>query len=194
MVSLPGLLVRAGSGELPSWAEVSSERREHMARVSALLSEWAATAGLPADDRARWAAAGHLHDALKDADPEVLRRRVPPGLADLPAKVLHGPAVAERLRSGGIDDEELLLAVGFHTIGHPAFGALGRALYVADFLDPGRDFRNAWRDALRARMPSELDAVAREVAGARVTHLVDRRMAIRPETVGFWNALCRKGP
>ncbi len=38
-------------------------------------------------------------------------------------------------------------------------------------------------------MPGELQSVVREVLGARIVHLVERRSAIRSETVGFWNAL-----
>jgi hypothetical protein len=38
-------------------------------------------------------------------------------------------------------------------------------------------------------MPGELDAVAREVAGVRIRHMVERGMPLRLETVGFWNVL-----
>jgi len=191
-VSLPAVIERAAAGELPTWAEANGERREHMARVAALLSEWAAAAGLSDLERIRWSSAGHLHDALKDADPDGLRSLVPPALADLPPKILHGPAAAERLREEGVDDEDLLRSVAFHTLGHADFGRLGRALYVADFLEPGRQGRDAWRAEQRVRVPGDLDDVAREVARVRIAHLLERRMQIRPETAGFWNALTRK--
>ncbi len=191
-MSLPAVVERAAEGVLPSWAEARATRRAHMRRVAQLLAEWAAEAGLPADERVRWAAVGYLHDALRDADPEALRRLVPAELADLPAPILHGPAASERLRAEGVDDPDLLRSVTFHTLGHPEFGRLGRALYLADFLDPGRDFRNDWRARLRERLPADLDRTVREVAGARITHLVQRGMPIRPETLEFWNVLSRE--
>jgi 2-amino-4-hydroxy-6-hydroxymethyldihydropteridine diphosphokinase len=160
-----------------------------MVRVAALLESWAGTLRLSAEDTVRWAALGYLHDALRDADPEELRPRVPPGAADLPGSLLHGPAAAERLRRDGVEDGELLEAVAYHTLGHPGMRRMGRALYAADFLEPGRDLRNGWRASLRDRMPGELDAVVREVLGARIVHLVDRRSHLRPETVAFWNAM-----
>ena len=46
-------------------------------------------------------------------------------LANLPARVLHGPAAAVRLRAEGVDDEPFLLAVAFHTIGTSATRYIG---------------------------------------------------------------------
>lgn len=184
---------RAAHGELPAWAEAGPERRDHMTRVADLLGAWARALGQPEEERIRLAAVAYLHDALRNADPERLRPRVPPALAGLPGLLLHGPAAAERLRVDGVRDGELLEAVSYHTLGHPSFGALGRALYAADFLEPGRDLLNDWRAQLRARMPGEADAVVREVLGARITYLVGKGSTLRPETVAFWNALAGEG-
>jgi HD superfamily phosphohydrolase YqeK len=164
---------------------VSPRREEHSRRVAALLGEWAASLGLPPDEQLRWRAAGWLHDALRDADPADLRPVVPPELHDLPDPVLHGPAAAARL--DGHADEELRTAIAFHTIGHPQLRDLGRALYLADFLEPGRDFLPEWRAELRARMPHGLDAVLREVIRMRIQHLLDGGKPIRPETAAFWS-------
>lgn len=188
MTSHP-IVERSARGELPAWAVVSEPRLRHMERVASLLGEWADKLGLDAPERMRWVAVGYLHDAMRDAPPDGLRARVPPALADLPDRILHGPAAAERLRVEGVADGELLRAVAYHTLGHPALGRLGRALYAADFLEPGRELRDEWRAKLRARMPGDLDGVVREVVGARITYLVGRSRAVRPETAAFWNAL-----
>jgi HD superfamily phosphohydrolase YqeK len=83
----------------------------------------------------------------------------------------------------------LLNAIGYHTFGHPGLGRLGRALYLADFLEPGRGWQPAWRAALRARLPDAMDEVLVDVAAARITHLLRRRQRIWPETHAFWNSL-----
>lgn len=188
-MTLHAVVERAARGDLPSWAQASEDRRAHMVRVASLLSSWARDLDLPRPEVMRWTSLGFLHDALRDADPEGLRPGTPPGLADLPGPLLHGPAAAERLRIDGVEDGELLRAVSYHTLGHPELGRMGRALYAADFLEPGRDLLNDWRASLRARMPRELDGVVREVLGARIVHLVKRSSPLRAETAAFWNAM-----
>lgn len=187
---LPEVVRAAARGELPAWAQAGPRRREHMGRVSALLGEWADAAGLGPADRARWVAAGWLHDALREADPAQLSAEVPERFRSLPGPVLHGPAVAERL--AGEVDPELCDAMRYHTLGWAGFGSLGKALYLADFLEPGRDFEKEWRASLAARMPAEMDEVLVEVLGARIRNLVERRRPVSPETVAFWSALVGK--
>lgn len=181
------MLRRAARGELPSWARTSPMRRDHLDRVAGLMRTWAAGRGTGDPETERWAAAGLLHDSLRDAPPEELRDEVGADERGLPGPLLHGPAAAARLRREGVDDDELLEAVAYHTLGHPGFGALGRALYCADFLDPGRDFRRQRRQELRSRMPEELDAVTREVLADRIRYLLDREHPVFPRTIRFWN-------
>lgn len=179
----------AADGELPAWAVASPPRREHIRRVASLMDAWAARLGLDAVERRRWRAAAWLHDALRDAAPDDLRPCVPEWARDLPGQLLHGPAAAVRLEAEGATDRELLDAIAYHTLGHPSLGRLGRALYLADFLEPGRAFEPAWRASLRARMPGALDEVLREVVEATIVHLLRTGRRIRPETTAFWNAI-----
>ena len=151
--TLRPVVCAAARGELPEWARASEKRRAHIGRVAALMGEWAAALGLPEEERTRWLAAGWLHDALREAPPEELRPLVPEEFRGLPGKLLHGPAAAERL--AGEADPELLDAIRYHTLGSARFGRLGRALYLADFLEPGRRFEPEWTASMRARMPAE---------------------------------------
>jgi 2-amino-4-hydroxy-6-hydroxymethyldihydropteridine diphosphokinase len=160
-----------------------------MRRVADLMDGWARALGLAEEERIRWRAAAHLHDALRDAPPVELLGLVPEGLRGLPGALLHGPAAATRLRTEGVHDEALLEAIAYHTIGAGGLGRLGRALYAADFLDPGRSFRAEWRRDLQARMPRDFDEVLIEIARARIENLLAREAAILPETTAFWNTL-----
>lgn len=179
----------AVKGKLPEWARVGTARIEHMERVSALMAEWAKGAGERGVEVARWSAAGMLHDVLREARPSDLRPLLPPAFRDAPKNLLHGPAAAYYLEREGVRDYEFLDAIRYHTVGHPAMGRLGRALFAADFLEPGRKLRPRFRARLRERMPGDLDAVVQEILGARIQILVDRDTSIRPETVNFWNVL-----
>lgn len=180
---------RAAAGVLPPWARVGAARRAHIERVAALMDGWARTLALPDEERARWRAAAWLHDALRDAEEPELRAILAGEGADLALPLLHGPAAACILESEGESDLWLLLAIRYHTVGHPDLDAAGRALYLADFLEPGRDFEVAWRRSLAERMPDEMDAVLREVVEARVERLVRLGRPIRPETLGFLAAV-----
>jgi 2-amino-4-hydroxy-6-hydroxymethyldihydropteridine diphosphokinase len=192
-VTLHPLIERAAHGEIPVWAEAGVERREHLSRVAGLMASWAPDLTTTDVDGLRFTAAGYLHDVLRDAEPESLRRHVPPDLATLAGPLLHGPAAAERLRLEGVEDGELLTAVAYHTLGHRRLGVLGRALYAADFLEPGRDLRNEWRDALRGRMPGDPQGVLREILAGRIAYVTDQGRPLRPETVGFWNSMAAEG-
>lgn len=186
------VVVRAAEGMLPAWARTSDARRRHVERVATLLDDWGRTLELPAAERARWRAAGVLHDALRDADPEELRGRVPPEMQVLPAFTLHGPAAAQRLWVDGVADGALLRAVSWHTLGHPDLDDLGRAVYAADFLEPGRDLLNDWREELRNRFPRDRAGVVRDILGARIRHLLEGGRPVRQETMAFWNSMAQE--
>lgn len=186
----PLLAAAADRGELPGWARCGAERRRHAERVADLLDSWAPELGVSGERRRVWRAAGLLHDALREESADRLRLLA---ALDWPSPALHGPACAERLRRGGVEDRSLLRAVAFHTVGHPEFDLLGHCLYLADFLEPGREFLAEERASLRDRMPGDLAAVRRRVLRLRIGHLLDGRKPIVPETVAYWNRCVQAG-
>jgi len=179
----------AARGELPEWTVAGPARRAHMLRVSELMKSWASELGFSRTKRARWAAAGLLHDALRDEAPRRLRSKLPKRLRDLPDAVVHGPAASERLRREGVEDEALLLAVAFHSLGHPGMGRMGRAICCADFLEPGRTSARAYRDGLLERMPNELDDVLFEIFSGRLDGVRKRGGKMTRWTRDFWKEI-----
>jgi len=65
-------------------------------------------------------------------------------------------------------------------------------LYLADFLDPGRDFDRDGRRTLAAQVPDKRDAVLCEVARRRIEWVLKSAWPLPPETVEFWNALASR--
>lgn len=175
----------AAAGRLPDWACVMPGRVPHLERVARLMESWAVELALEPLDRERWAAAAWLHDALRDADTGRLATEAP----EYPEKVRHGPAVAARLRKLGVADEELLEAIAFHTLGRPGLRRLGRFLFMADYLEPGRDFEEGERADLRKRLPADVEEVLREVCARRIAWRLREGKSLRSETVDFWNEL-----
>lgn len=160
---------------LPEWAVVTPERGAHIERVAALLSTWATALRVPAAERARWLRAACLHDALRDAP-----------AAD---ELQHGPMAAERAARDGERDPGVLDAVRYHSLGHARWDDVGKMLYLADYLEPGRPFDREAHRALAARVPGERDAVLRDVAARRIARVIDSGWPLVRETVDFWNSL-----
>lgn len=202
-VSPHAVLAAAAEGRLPGWAAVGAARRDHLTRVAGLMKGWAGELELPPEETERWLAAAYLHDAMKGVAPSELRVQVAPKFREWPAPLLHGPGVAARLRREGVEDSGLLLALQYHTVGHPNFDRVGQALYMADFLEPGRpplSGRWVWARAdaprdlrahLRSRMPGEWEAVLLEVARARIVAVVQATRSLHAETAAFWTKLAR---
>jgi HD superfamily phosphohydrolase YqeK len=182
---------RAGSPglrpTLPAWAIVTPNRREHIERVAELAARWALEMGVPDSERHRWLRAVWLHDALRDASEEELLRWAPstPG----PPELRHGPASAARAKSEGETDRGVLDAVRYHSIGLAEWDMVGRILYCADYLEPGRKHEREWRADLAERLPSQPALVLRQVAQARVRHMVSSGRTLPEPTVRFWNSL-----
>jgi HD superfamily phosphohydrolase YqeK len=172
---------------LPSWAIVSPERHAHIERVAALVSSWAETMGIPANERHRWLRAVWLHDALRDAPADELEQWAPtsPG----PPSLRHGPASAARAKAEGEIDRGVLDAVRYHSLGLAEWDMVGRSLYCGDYLEPGRTRDPERKAELAARFPADPGGVLREVARERVNRLVQSGWTLPEPTVRFWNSL-----
>ena len=140
-----------------------------------------------ARERAAWLDAGSWHDALRDADEATLRSLT--GDRERPFGMLHGPAAALRLEVEGEQRAEVLEAIRWHTVGSTAWTRTGRALYMADFLEPGRQFMQTDRAFLADRVPEAFDAVFRQVVRLRLEWTIREGKSLAPETVALWNAV-----
>lgn len=183
------VLADAAAGLLPDWAVVSNARRCHILRVAGLMVSWADRLRLDVDERHRWRAVAILHDALRDEEPDRLRESLADPFRQWPPWLLHGPAAAARLQEQDVRDAELLDAVRYHTTGHERFGLMGRSLFAADWLEPGRAHDPGRRAALRARMPAAVDAIVLEVLRARLTRTLAKNYPIQSETLAFRHRL-----
>lgn len=90
--------------------------------------------------------AGLLHDVAKQYSPKELVEccekhhiEIRPVERSNP-QLLHGKAGAVIARKKfGIKDEDVLNAITWHTTGRPAMTELEKVLYIADYIEPGRD-------------------------------------------------------
>ena len=173
--------------ELPHWAHLEERRLSHLDGVATLVSSWADRMGVTDAERARWNRAVSLHDALKDAPKELLDE-----LAydwwDVPG-LRHGPAAAVLAERYGEDDDGVLDAVRYHSVGYAGWEMVGKVLFLADYLEPGREFHTEAHDVFSERVPTEIDAVLQSVAAERLSGVLIHGFPLLKETVEFWNYL-----
>jgi len=183
VTAVPG----ASSLSFPPWARISPARTRHVEGVVGLLEEWARALGAAEEEATRWRRAAVLHDAVKDAPTDDLA-----ALADVSwgvPKLLHGPAAAVLAARAGEADRGVLDAVRYHSVGWAAWDEVGRMLYAADCLEPGRRGLPPALARLREGFVDDPAAGIREVARLRIGHHLRKGHRLLPETVAFWNAL-----
>lgn len=180
-------MIRVDANGLPLWACVGSKRLAHIERVTSLLRAWSAAMRLEADEANAWIDAGSWHDALRDAPDEQLREIT--GDRETPTALLHGPAAAMQLEADGEKRRDVIEAIRYHTIGSAGWTRTGRALYMADYLEPGRKFSKEDRFFLAAQVPHSFDSAFRQVVRFRLDWSVREGNHIFPETVALWNSL-----
>jgi HD superfamily phosphohydrolase YqeK len=170
---------------------VSPARLSHIERVAELVARWAEEMGVPDSERNRWLRAVWLHDALRDAPAAELERWAPSMAVS--AALRHGPASAARAKADGETDRGVLDAVRYHSVGLAEWDMVGRVLYCADYLEPGRDHRRPEHATLAARFPADPSGVLREVAQARLSRAIASGWPLPDPTVRLWNALLGSG-
>ena len=172
--------------ETPVWGVASPKRRAHIARVTELALSWADAMRVDRETRDAWRDASQFHDALRDAGDAELRAIVPH--LDWPTSLLHGPAAAAKLAEDGERRVPVLEAIYWHTVGNAQWDRTGRVVYMADYLEPGRQFDRKERARLAARVASDLDGTFREVVQLRLGARVEAGEKLRPETAALWDS------
>jgi HD superfamily phosphohydrolase YqeK len=89
----------------------------------------------------------------------------------------------------GVTDCGVLDAIRYHSVGYAGWDDAGRVLFLADYLEPGREHDRAELDRLAARMPGEREAVLREVLERRMLWAERAGRPVRPQTRELWESL-----
>ena len=163
-------------------SRLSEGRYAHTLRVADTAENLARLHNLD-ENRTRLAAL--LHDAARELGRDEFVK-----LADewgLPVgdperespKLLHGPVAAELSRHDlGVEDEDVLEAIRVHTVGAPGMGPLALAVYVADKIEPARDYPSVGR--LRDLAAENLSTAAAEALRRVMAHNEERGRPTHP--------------
>jgi nicotinate-nucleotide adenylyltransferase len=170
-------------------------RYEHSRRVAETARRLALDHGA---DPEKAMTAGLVHDIARELPPaEVIRLAEESGCLPTEQEIsnpvlLHGRAAARILeRDWGLDDREILDAVIDHTVGSIRMGILGKIIFVADFVEPGREYHELVADwDWKGRSINSL--LAQTVALIRA-HLLETGRQLAPEGEALYEKLKGEG-
>jgi len=162
-----------------------AHRYAHVVRVARFAERLAVAHRV---DAARARVAGMLHDLARLFSAErLLTECAARGLPVDPFEranpiVLHARVGAELARERyGVDDESVLSAIRKHTLADAVMSPLDAVVFLADGVEPGRDFGD--RAALAALAFHDLDAAMRAALQSSIAYLRSRGQAISPHTL-----------
>ena len=184
----------------PERLKIEAERRLPSGRYQHVLRV-AETAMILADrfgeDKEKAETAALLHDVAKAMPKEDLKRIVesegdPAAVLGFHHELWHGPAGAVIARDEfGIRDADILAAVRFHTTGRAGMSRLEKIIFIADMIEPGRNFPGA--DQLRKEAERSLEDALIACSAHSLQYLASVRAAIHPDTLRCYNDSLSQG-
>ncbi len=165
------------------------KRYQHSMGVAKTAKKLAVRFGADAD---KAYLAGMLHDCAKLPDmKDQLKLAAKYGMefdeitARCPA-VIHAPLGARHAREEyGVDDVEILDAIEFHTVGRADMTLMDKIIYVADMIEPTRDFRGVGK--LRRLAGKNIDDAFIACLKESIEHNAKKESVIHPNTLEAWN-------
>ncbi|HFI0239425.1 TPA: bis(5'-nucleosyl)-tetraphosphatase (symmetrical) YqeK [Streptococcus suis] len=132
-----------------------------------------------------------LHDYAKEVEDQVFldliaKYDLDKDLLNWDNNIWHGVVGSYKIvEDFGLEDEEIFQAIQRHTIGAGQMTLLDKVLYVADYIEPNRDFPGV--DEARRIAKESLDkAVAYETAQT-ISYLAKKGIPIYPQTLETYN-------
>ena len=157
---------------------LTEKRAQHTLRVAFMAAENCRRLKIP-EKKAVIAAA--LHDAakyLKLSDKELKGFVLPEGV---PENVVHqyaGAYLAEH--EFGVDDEDILNAIRYHTSGRAGMSALEKLIFLCDMLEEGRDYEGV--EELRKLFRRDIDECLERALFEQLAYLKQSGKDIYPLT------------
>ena len=132
-----------------------------------------------------------FHDIAKFMDKQSLRlivekENIDSRLLSFHHELWHGPVGAVIANTEFmVDDEDVLNAVRYHTTGRSGMSPLEKIVYVADMIEPGRDFPGVGH--LREIAMQNIDTVMGACIHQSVQHLVSKGVPVFPDSIDCYN-------
>lgn len=149
-------------------------------------------------DPERALVAGLLHDITKEADRQehfALFKECEMNLSELERrnpKLWHAMSGAAYLKIIlGINDDEILSAVRYHTTARANMTLLEKIIYIADFISADRVYDDV--DVVRKLAKKDLDETMMYTQRYSINELLQKHSPIHPDSVACYNNLILHG-
>lgn len=132
-----------------------------------------------------------LHDVAKYADEDwmkeiVVEHQLDSRLLNWGSELLHGPVGAWIVENElHIENEDILNAIRFHTTGRANMSKLEKIIFLADMIEPNRNFDKV--DKLRKKVHEDLDKGMRACIRHSIRFLVETKQPIFPDSIECYN-------
>ncbi len=108
------------------------------------------------------------------------------------SELIHGPLGARMVRDYfNIGDQEILNAITYHTTGRENMTTVEKIVFLADFIEPARDFEGI--EVIRKRSLENLDEAILMALDSIISYLINKRSIIHANTIHARNYLLKKG-
>lgn len=168
-----------------------SRRYAHTLGVAGVAQRLAPRCGV---DPLRARVAGLLHDCAKAMPIEEMRDLVLRHMPDIDEAelntraILHAPAGMVMARElFGVRDPSILSAIRKHTVGDGVMSPMDALIYVADFIEPGREMFPGL-DKARKLAEKDIYKAMRCCAALTAKHLKSRGQEVHPRTLALLNS------
>jgi predicted HD superfamily hydrolase involved in NAD metabolism len=118
----------------------------------------------------------------------IIKEGMPAELLDYNSELWHAPVgafLAER--DAGIHDKEVLDAIRYHTSGRPGMALLEKIIYLADYIEPGRQFPGV--DEVRDLAQTNLNKALIKSVQNTIMFLMKKGQPVFPASFQTYNDL-----
>lgn len=169
-------------------ARLSPHRLQHSLDVAGVARNMAQNYGVDPD---KAYTIGLLHDYAKGMSGAALlalaneHSLIEDEVENQVPDLLHAPVGAYLLAELGIDDQEILQAVKVHTLGSLEMSRLDKIIFLADMIEPGRDFPGLER--LQCLAGQDLDRAMLFALDSTIRYCLEQGRILHPRTVTVRN-------
>ena len=169
--------------------DIGTKRYEHSLRVAKTAADLAMIHGV---DKDKAYLAGVLHDCAKYNEKKYIKK-LGIDIKGYPVSsesdpVLHsflGAELAKKVYN--ISDEDLLSAISFHTTGKANMTKLEKIIFIADAIEPARDFKGI--EDIRKESVVNLDETMLMLLDSSIKFLISKKSTINPLSIEARNYL-----